>query len=142
MKYSQINEEPRPYVYVPFRQAYRPAMILHARGPAGIGALLEQSQARIRSLDPDLPILYARSLDEQTGASLTILQLAARMLFALGVAGMALATLGIYGLVSFSVQQSTHEIGVRMALGARGSRSCAGSSRAACGSARSARGSA
>jgi putative ABC transport system permease protein len=120
VKYSRINEEARPYVYIPFLQSYRSLMIVHARGPAGISTLLERSQARIRDLDPDLPILYTRSLREQTAASLTILEIAARMLFALGVAGMALAALGIYGLVSFSVTQSTHEIGVRMALGARG----------------------
>jgi macrolide transport system ATP-binding/permease protein len=120
VKYSRINEEARPYVYVPFEQSYRPFMMVHARGPAGIPTLLEQSQARIRALDDDLAILYARSLREQVMTSLTILEIAARMLFALGVAGMALAALGIYGLVSFSVKQSTHEIGVRMALGARG----------------------
>jgi predicted permease len=120
VKYSRINEDPRPYVYLPFLQTYRHVMMVHVRGPAGIGTLLERTQATIRALDPDLPVVFARSLREQVASSLTILEMAARMLFALGVAGMALAALGIYGLVSFSVKQSTHEIGVRMALGGRG----------------------
>ena len=118
VKYARINEEPRPYVYVPFLQAYQSSMILHTRGPAGVGALLEQARGHIGTLDPDLPLLYARSLHEQTSVSLTILEMAATMLFVFGVAGMALAALGLYGLVWYTVKQSTHEIGIRKALGA------------------------
>jgi hypothetical protein len=69
-------------------------MMLHARGPAGISALLEQSQARVRDLDPDLPILYARSLREQATNSPATLELTARMLFALGGVGMATGSAG------------------------------------------------
>ena len=120
VKYARINEDPRPYVYVPFLQAYRSTMTLHARGSVGVSALIEHARAQIQSLDADLPVLYARSLSEQTAASLTILEMAATMLFGFGVAGMMLAALGIYGLVWYTVEQSTHEIGVRIALGARG----------------------
>ena len=100
LKYARINEDPRPYVYVPLWQSYRSTMTLHARGPAGVDALLARAAAHVRALDPDLPVLYARSLADQTAASLTILEMAATMLFVFGLAGMLLATLGIYGLVS------------------------------------------
>jgi ABC-type antimicrobial peptide transport system permease subunit len=78
-------------------------------------------RAEIQRGDPDLPILEVRTLGEAVRGNLMILEMAAGGLFIFGVAGMALAGMGIYGLVSYTVRQSTHEIGIRMALGARGS---------------------
>jgi predicted permease len=120
IKYSRINEAPRPYVYLPFLQTYQPSMVLHARGSGGVAPLIEQVRAHVRTLDPDLPILGAGTLSEQTRTALVILEMAASALFIFGVAGMALAAMGMYGLVSYTVMQSMHEIGIRMALGARG----------------------
>jgi predicted permease len=120
VKYSRINEAPRPYFYVPFQQAYRSSMILHTRGAAPPDRLAEQARAQVAALDPDLPILYAKPLAEQTRGALILFGLAAAMLFVFGAAGMALVALGTYGLVSYTVRQSTHEIGIRMALGASG----------------------
>ena len=116
VKYARVNETSRPYVYVPFLQSYRSGMVIHARGAAG---LIDVARTQIAVLDPDLLLLEARSLREQTSASLAILHMAANMLFIFGVAGMLLAGLGIYGLVWSTVKQSTHEIGIRMALGAQ-----------------------
>ena len=116
VKYARVNETSRPYVYVPFLQSYRSGMVIHARGAAG---LIDVARTQIAVLDPDLLLLEARSLREQTSAALAILHMAANMLFIFGVAGMLLAGLGIYGLVSYTVKQSTHEIGIRMALGAQ-----------------------
>ena len=95
-------------------------MLLHTRGPAPVETLLDQARARVAALDADLPISSARPFTENIKGALLFYELAATMLFVFGVAGMALAVLGTYGLVSYTVKQSTHEIGIRMALGASG----------------------
>src|SRR5262249_60209496 len=90
------------------------------RGAAPIDQLVDEARANVSALDGDLPILSARPLTEHTSAALIFLNFTARMLFVFGLAGMALAAMGTYGLVSYTVRQSTHEIGIRMALGASG----------------------
>lgn len=120
VKYLQINEAPRPYIYVPFLQSYRSSMVLHTRGSLPVERLVEQARAQVGALDADLPILSARPMADQVRGALIFYDFTAFMLFIFGVAGMALAALGTYGLVSYTVEQSTREIGIRMALGASG----------------------
>ena len=120
VKYLRIDEAPRPYFYLPLLQSYRSNMILHTRGPAPVERLIDQARAEIAALDSELPIQSARSMAEYRRGAFIFLDLTATMLFVFGVAGMVLAGLGTYGLVSYIVKQSTHEIGIRMALGASG----------------------
>jgi putative ABC transport system permease protein len=120
IKYSRFNEGARPYVYLPFLQAYQSSAVLHVRGAVSGATPIEQVRAHIAALDPDLPILSTGTLRELTQGAFLTLQMVAGVLFLIGVAGMALAAMGIYGLVSYTVRQSTHEIGIRIALGARG----------------------
>ena len=120
VKYLTINEAPRPYFYIPFQQAYRSGMIVHTRGPASVDVLVNEARSRVAALDPELPILSARSLAQSTRGALIFLELTSMMLLVFGAAGMTLAAMGTYGLVSYIVKQSTHEIGIRMALGATG----------------------
>jgi predicted permease len=124
LKYARIDEAPRPYVYLPFAQAYRSNMILYARAASGsnlaVERLVELGRARIEALDADLPVLYARPMGEATRGALIFFDLTATMLLIFGAAGMVLAVMGTYGLVSYVVRQSTREIGIRLALGATG----------------------
>ena len=118
IKYLRITETPRPYLYLPAAQSYGSAVIVHARATAAGTEILERLQQHVRSIDPDMPILTARMLADQTRGDLGNYEMAANVLVMFGVMTIALAALGIYGLVAYTVRQSTQEIGIRLAVGA------------------------
>lgn len=120
LKYSRVDEAPRPYVYLPHEQAYRSGMVLHVRSPLAMDRLLDRARDHIASLDPELPVFTATSLEHETRGALIFYDLTAAALSIFGIAGLALAAIGTYGLVSFAVRHSTREIGTRVALGASG----------------------
>jgi predicted permease len=117
LKYARLNESPRPYFYLPFEQAYRPLMNVHTRGSGQVTLLVKQTVSHIAALDRDLDTA-GQPLSELRRVALFMFQIVAGMLFVFGAAGMMLAAMGTYGLVSYTVTQSTREIGIRMALGA------------------------
>ena len=118
IKYARVTEDPRPHIYLPFWQLYRSNMTFHVRSRDAAPALLERVRAIVQRLDPNLPILNARMLTDQTRSALSVFSMAAGVLMTFGVIAMILTALGTYGMVSYAARQSTHEIGIRIAIGA------------------------
>ena len=119
VKYSRIDENPRPYLYLPFEQSYQPVMNLSVRtSSTTVEGLITRARGWVERVDAEQPVLSARPLADRLRGAFIFLDFAASMLFLFGICGMGLAMMGTYGLVSYTVAQTTHEIGIRMALGA------------------------
>ena len=118
LKYSRLSEEPRPFVYYALLQNYMPGLTIHARSIGDSASALRRVRDHVQKLNPSIPITRSMMLSEQTRVALSVYELAAGALTMFGVMTIVLAAIGIYGLVAYTVQQSTQEIGIRMAIGA------------------------
>jgi len=119
-KYATFGEAPQPYAFFPILQQYRGRISVLLRTSQSAAAVLSGVRAAARALDPEVPVLGMKTIRQYLERLLSIYQVGAVLLGMFAVCALLLASVGLFGLLHFTVTRRTREIGIRMALGAAG----------------------
>jgi predicted permease len=117
-KYRTLGEQVRPFIYRPVQQQGNPDLTLLARVAGDPRPMFAALREGARQIDSKVPVMQIESLEDKISVSLLLPQAGASLFGLLGLLGLVLASVGLYGVIAYTTSHRMHEIGIRMTLGA------------------------